>query len=63
MPQIASDATSLPPRRPADLACMTGAERLEKLRAIRGMWRGKARDILKQVDQGREKRDLSVQEK
>ena len=63
MPQIASDATSLPPRRKADPPRMTGAERLEKLRAIRGMWRGKARDILKQVDQGREKRDLSVQEK
>ena len=63
MPQIASDATLLPPRRQADFACMTDVERLEKLRAIRGMWRGKARDILKQVDQGREKRDLSVQEK
>jgi hypothetical protein len=35
---------------------MTGAERLEALRAIRGMWKGKAKEIMQRIEAGREDR-------
>jgi hypothetical protein len=41
---------------------MTGEERLEALRAIRGMWKGKAAAMLKSIEQGREDRKLPTQE-
>jgi hypothetical protein len=41
---------------------MTGEERLESLRAIRGMWKGKAAEILKSIEDGRQDRELPTQE-
>ncbi len=41
---------------------MTGEERLKALRSIRGMWKGKAQDIVKRIEEGREDRGLSTEE-
>ena len=40
---------------------MTGKERLEALRSIRGMWKGQAQDILKRIEEGREDRELPTE--
>jgi hypothetical protein len=37
---------------------MTGEERLKALRAIRGMWKGKGKDIMQRIEAGREDRSL-----
>ena len=37
---------------------MTAEERLEALRAIRGMWKGKAKAIMQRIAAGREDRSL-----
>jgi hypothetical protein len=37
---------------------MTGEERLEALRAIRGMWKGKAKAIMQRIEAGREDRSM-----
>jgi hypothetical protein len=39
---------------------MTGAERLEALRAIRGMWKDKAKEIMQRIEAGREDRRMSA---
>ena len=46
-----------PPKRKYYPA-MTGEERLEALRAIRGMWKGKAADMIRHIEQGRKDREL-----
>lgn len=40
---------------------MTGEERLKALRVIRGMWKGKAQDIMKRIEEGREDRVISAE--
>jgi len=57
MEPTAHETASPPPRRKYYPA-MTGEERLEGLRAIRGMWKGKAAGILERIEQGREDRQL-----
>ena len=47
------------PRHP-HYPAMTGAERLEALRAIRGMWKGKGRAIMQRIAAGREDRNMSA---
>ena len=37
---------------------MTGEERLKALRAIRGMWKGKGKEIMQRIAAGREDRSL-----
>ena len=37
---------------------MTGEERLEALRSIRGMWKGKGKEIMQRIEAGREDRSL-----
>jgi hypothetical protein len=37
---------------------MTAEERLEALRAIRGMWKGKAKAIMQRIEAGREDRSM-----
>jgi hypothetical protein len=37
---------------------MTGEERLKALRAIRGMWKGKGKEIMQRIEAGREDRSL-----
>jgi hypothetical protein len=39
---------------------MTGAERLEALRAIRGMWKDKAKEIMQRIEAGREDRPIAA---
>jgi len=39
---------------------MTGAERLEALRAIRGMWKGQGQAIMQRIEAGREDRRMPV---
>ena len=39
---------------------MTGKERLEALRAIRGMWKGQGHEIMQRIETGREDRHVSV---
>ena len=39
---------------------MTGEERLEALRAIRGMWKGQGHEIMQRIETGREDRHVSV---
>ena len=38
---------------------MTGEERLEALRAIRGMWKGQGQEIMQRIEAGREDRQMS----
>jgi hypothetical protein len=37
---------------------MTGEERLEALRAIRGMWKGQGKEIMQRIEAGREDRTM-----
>jgi hypothetical protein len=37
---------------------MTAEERLEALRSIRGMWKGKGQEIMKRIEAGREDRQM-----
>jgi len=37
---------------------MTGEERLEALRAIRGMWKGQGQAIMQRIEAGREDRTI-----
>jgi hypothetical protein len=37
---------------------MTGEERLEALRAIRGMWQGQGQAIMQRIEAGREDRTI-----
>jgi hypothetical protein len=37
---------------------MTGAERLAALRAIRGMWKGKGKEIMQRIEAAREDRRI-----
>ena len=37
---------------------MTGEERLKALRSIRGMWKGKAKEIMQRIAAGREDRRM-----
>jgi hypothetical protein len=39
---------------------MTGKERLEALRAIRGMWKGKGKAIMQRIEAGREDRRIAA---
>ena len=39
---------------------MTGEERLKALRAIRGMWKGKGKEIMQRIEAGREDRKISA---
>ena len=39
---------------------MTGEERLEALRAIRGMWKGQGHEIMQRIEAGREDRRISA---
>lgn len=39
---------------------MTGEERLEALRSIRGMWKGKGKEIMQRIEAGREDRSMSA---
>jgi hypothetical protein len=41
---------------------MTAEERLEALRSIRGMWKGKGQEIMKLIEAGREDRKISPAE-
>ena len=47
------------PRHP-HYPAMTGEERLEALRAIRGMWKGQGHEIMQRIEAGREDRHVSV---
>ena len=38
---------------------MTGEERLEALRSIRGMWKGQGQEIMQRIEAGREDRHMS----
>lgn len=51
-----TDKTASSPPRRKYYPAMTGQERLAALRAIRGMWKGKAAEILERIAQGREDR-------
>jgi hypothetical protein len=53
-----SQETAYTPPKRKYYPAMTGEERLEALRAIRGMWKGKAVDMIHHIEQGREDRDL-----
>ena len=57
MEQTDQETTFHPPRRKY-YPSMTGEERLESLRTIRGMWKGRASDMLEHIEQGREDREL-----
>lgn len=59
MESTPQETASSPPNRKY-YPLMTGEERLEALRAIRGMWKGKAADILKSIEQGREESELPL---
>ena len=61
MESTAQETTFRPPKRKY-YPSMTGEERLESLRAIRGMWKGKAAEILKSIEEGRQDRELPTQE-
>ena len=61
MEPTTQETTCRPPKRKY-YPSMTGEERLEALRAIRGMWKGKAADMLKSIEQGREERELPPRE-
>jgi hypothetical protein len=39
---------------------MTGEERLEALRSIRGMWKGQGKEIMKRIEAGREDRSIAA---
>ena len=39
---------------------MTGEERLEALRSIRGMWKGQGQEIMQRIEAGREDREVSA---
>ena len=58
MEPTSQKATSQAPKRKYNPAIMP-EERLEALRAIRGMWKGKAADIIQRIEQGREDRELT----
>ncbi|MDH3604359.1 MAG: hypothetical protein OEU26_32540 [Candidatus Tectomicrobia bacterium] len=61
MEPITQESGVRPARHPY-YPSMTGEERLKALRAIRGMWKGKAQDILKRIEEGREDRGLPSEE-
>ena len=46
------------PKRKYNPAMVT-EERLEALRAIRGMWKNKAVDIMQRIEEGREDREIA----
>ena len=52
-------STEYRPTRHHHYPSMTGEERLEALRSIKGMWKGKGKDIMEQIESGREDRNLS----
>jgi hypothetical protein len=61
MEPTTQETTYQPPKRKY-YPSMTGEERLEALRAIRGMWKGKAAEILKSIEEGREDCELPTKE-
>ena len=47
-------------RRHHHYPSMTGEERLEALRSIRGMWKGQGHEIMQRIEAGREDRKMSA---
>lgn len=54
-----TQGTDFRPPRHHHYPSMTAEERLEALRSIRGMWKGKAQEIMKRIEAGREDRKIS----